>query len=81
MRRFTELDSVVLIHDLPDAGLRAGDLGAVVVAYDGDAVEVEFATVSGSAQAVVTVSIYDLRPVRDDDLMTVRPATPTGNLA
>ena len=28
MRRFTELDSVVLIHDLPDAGLRAGDLGA-----------------------------------------------------
>jgi hypothetical protein len=27
---FRELDTVVLIQDVPDAGLRSGDLGAVV---------------------------------------------------
>jgi hypothetical protein len=76
---FRELDSVVLVHDIPEAGLRAGDLGAIVMVYAPDAFEVEFATALGYAQALVTLDASDVRAVRDDDLLTVRPATPSGN--
>ena len=37
-----ELDSIVLERDLPEHGLRQGDLGAVVQANSQDAFEVEF---------------------------------------
>jgi len=36
---FHELDTVVLLRDVPEAGLRAGDLGAVVLVYDAEALE------------------------------------------
>ena len=39
---FHELDTVVLLRDLPDAGLRSGDLGAIVLVYGDEALEVEF---------------------------------------
>ena len=45
--RFNELDTVVLLRDLPESGLRLGDLGAVVQVYGREAVEVEFVTASG----------------------------------
>ena len=74
---FRELDSVVLMRDIPSAGLRAGDLGAIVLVYSPDAFDVEFATASGHAQAVITLEARDVRPVQDNDLLTVRPTTPT----
>ncbi len=70
---FRELETVVLIHDVPQAGLCAGDLGAVVQVYAPDAVEVEFVTASGRTLALQTLSADDLRTVRDDDLLAVRP--------
>ena len=73
---FRELDTVVLTRDLPDAGLRVGDLGAVVQVYSAGALEVEFVTASGRTQALVTLEAADVRPVRDDDLLAVRPARP-----
>jgi hypothetical protein len=73
---FRELDTVVLTRDVPEAGLRAGDLGAVVQVYGPEAVEVEFATASGRTQALQTLGPGDVRPVRDDDLLAVRPAPP-----
>jgi hypothetical protein len=39
---FRELDTVVLVRDLPDSGLGAGDLGAVVQVYSPEALEVEW---------------------------------------
>lgn len=72
--QFHELDTVVLLRDLPEAGLRAGDLGAVVQFYSPDAVEVEFVTASGRTLALETLPADTLRPVRDDDLLAVRPA-------
>lgn len=71
---FRELDTVVLVRDVPEAGLRAGDLGAVVQVYAPDTLEVEFVTASGRTQALRTLGAQDLRPVRDDDLLAVRPA-------
>jgi hypothetical protein len=72
------LDTVVLTRDVPEAGLRAGDLGAVVQVYGSDeaptALEVEFVTAAGRTQALQTLSPADVRSVRDDDLLAVRPA-------
>lgn len=73
---FRELDTVVLIRDLPEAGLRSGDLGAVVQVYGDEAVEVEFVTAAGRTQALLTLPITDVRPVRDDDLLAVRTSPP-----
>jgi hypothetical protein len=71
---FSELDTVVLMRDVPEAGLRAGDLGAVVQVYAPDTVEVEFVTASGRTLALQMLTDRDVRTVRDDDLLAVRPA-------
>jgi hypothetical protein len=78
---FRELDTVVLLRDQPEAGLRSGDLGAVVQVYGTEAVEVEFVTASGRTQALLTLSTSDVRPVRDDDLLAVRSAPSTRGAA
>ena len=47
---FKLLDTVVLTRDVPDAGLRRGDLGAIVEVYGPNAFEVEFVAASGPTQ-------------------------------
>ena len=71
---FKALDTVVLTIDLPEQGLRTGDLGAVVQVYQLDGLEVEFVTASGKTQALVTLKSADVRHVVDSDLMAVRTA-------
>jgi hypothetical protein len=81
---FRELETVVLERDIPERGLRKGDLGAVVELYepDGldvelyepDGLDVEFVRASGKTQALVTLHTNDVRGVRDEDLVSVRPA-------
>lgn len=66
------LDMVVLDRDLPEFGLRRGDLGAVVEVYPPDGLEVEFVTAAGRTEAVVTLSGQDVRPSGDGDLLAVR---------
>jgi hypothetical protein len=66
------LDTVVLNRDVPEHGLRRGDLGAIVEVYAPDGVEVEFVTASGRTVALVTMRAEDVRPVADDDLVSVR---------
>jgi hypothetical protein len=73
--RFKELDTVVLDRDLPEQGLRRGDLGAVVQVYEPAGLEVEFVTASGRTQALVTLRVDDVRDVRDEDLIAVRTLT------
>jgi hypothetical protein len=67
------LETVVLARDLPGHGLRRGDLGAVVEVYEPDGLEVEFVTASGRTAALLTLNVQDVRPVADDDLVSVRP--------
>ena len=67
------LDTVVLNRDLPEHGLRTGDLGAVVEVYEPDGLEVEFVTASGRTAALLTLHARDVRAVADDDLVSVRP--------
>jgi hypothetical protein len=73
--KFKQLDTVVLDRDVPESGLRKGDLGAVVQTYEPDGLEVEFVTASGRTQALVTLRDRDVRPVMDQDLISVRPLT------
>ena len=68
------LDTVVLVKDVPEHGLKAGDLGTVVEVLAPEAVEVEFLRASGQAQAVITLPVTDLRPTANDDVIAVRRA-------
>jgi hypothetical protein len=69
---FKLLDTVVLDRDLPEHGLRRGDLGAVVDLHASDSLEVEFILASGKTQALVSLRSTDLRAVGDGDLIAVR---------
>lgn len=66
------LESVVLVRDLPEHGLKKGDLGAVVELYPPDGLEVEFVRASGRTQVVVAVRSQDVRKMSDDDVIAVR---------
>jgi len=70
--KFALLDTVVLNRDLPEHGLRAGDLGAVVELYGTEGVEVEFVRASGRTKAMVTLKPTDLRSVAENDILAVR---------
>jgi hypothetical protein len=70
---FNVLDTVVLTRDVPDAGLRRGDLGAIVEVYGPNAFDVEFVAASGRTQALVTLTADQIRHVGDQDLVSVRP--------
>jgi hypothetical protein len=69
---FNVLDTVALTHDIASAGLRRGDLGAIVEVLSPNAMEVEFVAASGRTQALLTLAIEDIRHVGDRDLISVR---------
>lgn len=70
--RFRILDTVALDSDLPDLGLRKGDLGAVVQVYRQGGIEVEFVAASGRTEALVTLKESDVRPISGTGLIAVR---------
>jgi hypothetical protein len=74
---FNLLDTVVLTRDVSEAGLRRGDLGAIVEVHGPNAFEVEFVAASGRTQALVTLTANDIRHVGDQDLVSVRPLEKT----
>ena len=74
---FKLLDTVALTHDIPAAGLRCGDLGAIVEVLAPDAMEVEFVAASGRTQALLTLGSTDVRQVGDQDLIAVRSLAET----
>lgn len=71
----SELDTVVLTKDFPKHGLKAGDVGAVVMVYrDSEGYEVEFTTLKGQTMSVVTVKPDAIRSVEDTDRLHARTA-------
>ncbi len=70
--KFEKLEIVVLAHDIPKHGLRAGNLGTAVEIYPGGGVEVEFIRGSGVTQALLTLSEQDLRKIDAHDLLATR---------
>ena len=68
-----EHDRIVLLKDLPEDGLQAGDVGTVVHIYrQGEAFEVEFMTLDGGTVAVVTLLSSQIRAVSKRDITHVR---------
>jgi hypothetical protein len=66
------LDTVALTRDHLEAGLRKGDVGAVVEVLDPNVYEVEFVAASGRTQAVITLESGEVRALGDQDLISVR---------
>ena len=72
-----EHEVVVLTRDLPGEGLRAGDVGVVLLAHQGrDGVPagytVEVTTVTGETVAVVAVAADAVRPAAERDVRHAR---------
>ena len=68
-----EHDVVVLIRDVEEYDLKAGDVGAVVHCYEtGNAYEVEFVTPQGKTVALLTLNQRDIRLMGDSGILHVR---------
>jgi len=67
-----ELDNVVLTVDLPEYGLKKGDVGTVVLLHDSRGYEVEFMTLGGSTIVVVSLSDNQVRPVGSREIAQAR---------
>ncbi len=68
-----ELDDVVLECDLPQHGLKRGDVGTVVLVHQGGAgCEVEFTALDGETLAVVTLSAGQFREVTRSEIAHAR---------
>ena len=57
------LDVVALTQDLPDRGLRRGQVGTVVELLRPDVYEVEFADIDGEAYAMLALRRDQLMPL------------------
>ena len=69
---YQEHDVVVLRRDLPDHGLVADDVGAIVGVYSSGGYEVEFTATDGDTVALVTLADEDIRPRRRREILHVR---------
>ena len=68
-----EHDSVVLGRDIPEHGLKEGDVGTVVLIHKDDAgYEVEFVTLGGDTVAVVSLKADQVRPVARGEIAHAR---------
>ncbi|HYV41455.1 MAG TPA: DUF4926 domain-containing protein [Thermoanaerobaculia bacterium] len=74
-------ERVVLLRDLPEEGLRAGDIGTIVERHPASGgtppgYEVEFFAANGETVAVASVPADAVRLATDRDLLSARMLTP-----
>jgi len=67
----------VLAQDLPEHGLRAGDVGTIVEHYPArdtvpEGYELEFFAATGETIAVVSVPAASIREAKADEVLSVR---------
>ena len=67
-----EHDLVVLTEDLPAEGLKAGDVGTVVMVHEMPGYEVEVATLDGRTIAIVSVFPHQVRPIGKREVAQAR---------
>lgn len=68
-----ELESVALTRDRPEHGLKAGDIGTVVLVHqNGKGYEVEFCTFGGETVGVLTLEASEVRPLGRGEIATSR---------
>jgi hypothetical protein len=68
-----EHDRVILKKEVPDHGLKTGDVGTVIhVQKKGVAFEVEFLTLQGETVAIATLEASQVRPVQKREITHAR---------
>ncbi len=68
-----ELENVILTENLPEYGLKIGDVGTVVLVHQqGKAYEVEFMTLAGKTIAVITLEASQVRAVEKNEVSQAR---------
>ena len=67
-----DLETIVLTEDLPEHGLKRGDLGTVVLIHAAGGYEVEFMTLDGQTQTVVSLLSEQVRPVGRREIAQAR---------
>ncbi|MCW5556434.1 MAG: DUF4926 domain-containing protein [Verrucomicrobiae bacterium] len=73
MNTISELDPVALDCDLPEHGLKRGDVGTAVLMHDdGVAFEVEFVGYDGHTVALLTLERDQVRPLHTRDIPHAR---------
>lgn len=75
--RFPSFSRVILVKDLPESKLLAGDMGTVVEHHEAtpdypEGYEVEFFAGNGESIGVSSVKATDLRSVTRQDILHVR---------
>lgn len=68
-----ELDTVVLTEDVPQQGLKRGDVGTIVLLHGDVGYEVEFVSLQGESLAVVSLTSHQVRPVGEREIAQARP--------
>jgi hypothetical protein len=67
-----ETEIAVLTVDLPEHGLKAGDVGTVVLVHGRQGYEVEFMTLDGETVAVTSLQAAQVRPIATREIAHVR---------
>jgi hypothetical protein len=67
-----EHETVVLTSDLPEHGLKRGDLGTVVFVHGEAGYEVEFVSLKGETLAVVSLAAGEVRPLGEREIAQAR---------
>ena len=68
----SEHDSVVLARDLPQYGLKKGDVGTIIHVHPAKGYEVEFMTLRGETIAVTSLSKDEVRPISPREIAHAR---------
>jgi hypothetical protein len=67
-----EADTVVLVVDLPEYGLKPGDVGTVVLVHLSGGYEVEFMALDGETIAVISLEDGQIRPIARREIAHAR---------
>ena len=67
-----QLERVVLTMDLPEHGLKQGDIGTVVLSHGDRGFEVEFMALDGQTVAVVSLSTEQIRAIGSREIAHAR---------
>jgi hypothetical protein len=68
-----EHERVVLKKEIPEQGLKTGDVGTVIhVHKKGEAYEVEFVALDGETLAIATLDASQVRPVQKREITHAR---------
>ena len=74
MHMMQELDQVVVVENLNELSVQAGDIGTIVHVYQAQkAYEVEFVSLTGRTLGVTTLAAGKIRAVHEGEIAHARP--------